>query len=168
MHFIWHQISFNKRQIYVKWSTLPLNTFFGVMFTNLYLLSILALITFVVLFFIVVQSLSHVQLFVTQWTAAWQASLYVTIFRSLLKFLSIELVILSNHLILCCPLLLLPSIFPSIRIFSIRSSLHQLAKVLELQLQQQSFQWLVRADFLKEKIRHVGDSQTWRSGDLLP
>ena len=94
------------------------------MFTNLYLLSILALITFVVLFVIVVQSLSHVQLFVTQWTAARQASLYVTIFRSLLKFLSIELVILSNHLILCCPLLLLPSIFPRIRVFSNESALH--------------------------------------------
>ena len=93
------------------------------MFTNLYLLSILALITFVVLFVIVVQSLSHVQLFVTQWTAAQQASLYVTIFRSLRKFMSIELVILSNHLILCCRLLLLPSIFPRIRVFSNESAL---------------------------------------------
>ena len=54
----------------------------------------------------------------TPWTAACQISLPLTIFRSLLKFMSIELVKLSNHLILYCPILLLPSIFPSIRIFS--------------------------------------------------
>ena len=65
-----------------------------------------------------VQSLSHVQLFVTPWTAAHQASLSITNTRSLLKLMSIELVMPSNHLILCCPLLLPPSIFPSIRIFS--------------------------------------------------
>ena len=64
-----------------------------------------------------VQSLSDVQLFVTPWTAAHQASLSFTISWSLLKVMSIELVMLSNHLILCCPLLLLPSIFPSIRVF---------------------------------------------------
>ena len=67
---------------------------------------------------LVVQSLSHVQLFVTSWTAACQASLSFTISWRLLKFMSIELVILSNHLILCHPLLLLLSIFPSIRVFS--------------------------------------------------
>ena len=61
---------------------------------------------------VVVQSLSRVQLF--SWTAACQASLSFTIFQSLLKFMSIEFVMLSNHLILCCLLLLLPSIFPSI------------------------------------------------------
>ena len=65
-----------------------------------------------------VQSLSRVQLFATPWTAAHQASLSFTISRSLLKLISIELVMPSNHLILCPPLLLLPSIFPSIRIFS--------------------------------------------------
>ena len=65
-----------------------------------------------------VQSLSHVQLFVTSWTAARQASLSITNSRSLPKLMSIELVMPSNHLILCCPLLLLPSIFPSIRVFS--------------------------------------------------
>ena len=65
-----------------------------------------------------VQLLSHVQLFATPWTAARQASLSVTNFRSLLKLMSIELVMPSNHLILCRPLLLLPSIFPSIRVFS--------------------------------------------------
>ena len=65
-----------------------------------------------------VQSLSHVPLFVTPWTAARQASLSITISQSLLKPMSIESVIPSNHLILCHPLLLLPSIFPSIRVFS--------------------------------------------------
>ena len=67
-----------------------------------------------------VQSLSRVRLFVTPWTAAHQASLSITI---LLKLMSIESVMPSNHLILCHPLLLLPSIFPSIRIFSNESVL---------------------------------------------
>ena len=66
-----------------------------------------------------VQSLSHVQLFVTTWTAACQASLSITNSRNLLKLMSIELVMPSNHLILCCALLLLPSILPSIRVFSV-------------------------------------------------
>ena len=70
-----------------------------------------------------VQSLSRGRLFVTPWTAACQASLSITNSQSLLKFMSIELVMPSNHLILCCPLLLLPSIFPSIRIFSSESVL---------------------------------------------
>ena len=70
-----------------------------------------------------VQSLSHVQLFVTLRTAVRQASLSITNSRSLLKLKSIELVMLSNHLILCCPLLLLPSIIPSIRVFSNESVL---------------------------------------------
>ena len=70
-----------------------------------------------------VQSLSHVQLFATPWTAAWQASLSITNCRSLPKPMSIELVMSSSHLILCCPLLLLPSIFPSIRVFSNESAL---------------------------------------------
>ena len=72
---------------------------------------------------VVVQSLSHVQLFVTPWTNARQASLSITNSHSLLKLMSIELVMPSNHLILCCPLLLLPSIFPSVRVFSNESSL---------------------------------------------
>ena len=71
-----------------------------------------------------VQSLSHVQLLVTPWTAARQASQSITNSRSLLKLMSIESVMSSNHLILCCPLLLLPSIFPSIRVFSNESVLH--------------------------------------------
>ena len=72
---------------------------------------------------VVVQSLSRVQLFVTSWTAACQASLSITNSRSLLKLMSIESVMPSNHLILCHPLLLLPSIFPSIRVFSNESVL---------------------------------------------
>ena len=71
-----------------------------------------------------VQSLSHVQLFATSWTAARQASLSITNSRSLPKFMSIDSVMPSNHLILCRPLLLLPSIFPSIRVFSNESALH--------------------------------------------
>ena len=72
-----------------------------------------------------VQSLSHVRLFVTPWTSACQASLFITNFRSLLKLTSIEsLMPPSNHLILCCPLLLPPLILPSIRVFSNKSVLH--------------------------------------------
>ena len=70
-----------------------------------------------------VQSLSRVRLFATPWTAARQASLSITNSQSLLKLTSIELVMPSNHLILCRPLLLLPSIFPSIRVFSNESVL---------------------------------------------
>ena len=65
-----------------------------------------------------VQLLSHVQLFATPWTAAHQASLSITNSQSLLKLMSTESVMPSNHLILCRPLLLLPSIFSSIRVFS--------------------------------------------------
>ena len=71
-----------------------------------------------------VQSLSCVQLFATPWTRAFQASLSSSISQSLLKFMSIELVMLSNHFILCCPFLLLPSVFPSIGVFSNESVLH--------------------------------------------
>ena len=70
-----------------------------------------------------VQSLSHVQLFATPWTAAHQASLSITNSWSLLKLMSIESVMPSNHLILCCPLHLPPSIFSSIRVFSNESAL---------------------------------------------
>ena len=71
-----------------------------------------------------VQSLSRVQLFATPWTAARQASLSISNSQSLLKLLSIESVMPSNHLILCHPLLLLPSIFPTIRVFFSESVLH--------------------------------------------
>ena len=73
---------------------------------------------------IVVQSPSHVQLFATPWTAAHQSSFSFTISQSLLKFMCIESVMPSNHLILCHPLLLLLSIFPSIRVFSNESTVH--------------------------------------------
>ena len=73
---------------------------------------------------IVVQSLTRVRLFVTPWTAAHQASLSFTISRNLLKLMSIESVIPSNYFFFCCPLLLLPSIFPSIRVFYNASALH--------------------------------------------
>ena len=70
------------------------------------------------------QLLSHVRLFVIPWTAIRQASMSITNFQSLLKLMSIDSVMPSNHLILCHPLLLLPSILPSIRVFSNESALH--------------------------------------------
>ena len=75
-------------------------------------------------FVVDVQSLSHVQLFATPWIATHQASLSITNSQSLSKLMSIKSVMPSNHLILCCPLLLLPSIFPSSRVFSNESALH--------------------------------------------
>ena len=74
--------------------------------------------------FVVVQLISCVHLFATPWTATCQASLSFTISQSLLKLRSIELVMPSNHLILCHPILLLPLRFPSIRVFSNESALH--------------------------------------------
>ena len=71
-----------------------------------------------------VHSLSHVRLFATPWITARQASLSITISQSLLKLMSIESVMPSSHLILCCPLLLLPPVPPSIRVFSNESALH--------------------------------------------
>ena len=85
-----------------------------------------------------IQLLSLVRLFVTPWNAACQASLSITNSRSLLKFMPIKLVMQSSHLILCHPLLLLPLLFPSTRVFSNESVLR--IKVLELQLQHHSFQ----------------------------
>ena len=73
---------------------------------------------------VVIQSISCVWLFETPWPAAHQTSLYFTISWSLLKLISIELVMPSNHLILCYPLQFLPSIFPSIRVFSSELALH--------------------------------------------
>ena len=70
-----------------------------------------------------VQLVTHVRLFPTPWTTAHQASLSITNSQSLPKLMSIESVMPSNHLILCCPFLLLPSIFPSIRVFSNESAL---------------------------------------------
>ena len=71
-----------------------------------------------------VQSLSCIQLFLTPWTAARQAYLSITNSQSLLKLMSIESVMPSNHCVLCCPLLLLPAVFPSTRVFSNESVLH--------------------------------------------
>ena len=71
-----------------------------------------------------VQSLSRVQRFAAPWTAACQASLSMTNSQSLLKLMPIKSVMPSNHLILCCPLLLLPSVFPRVRVFSSESVLH--------------------------------------------
>ena len=99
-----------------------------------------------------VQSLSRVQLFATPWTTPWQASLSITNSWSLLKLMPIEPVMPYNHLILCCPLLLLPSIFPSIRVFQWVSSSHQVAKVLEFQLHHQSFQWIFRTYLLEDGL----------------
>ena len=96
-----------------------------------------------------VWSLSHVQFAATPWIAVHRASLSITNPWSLLKLMSIELVMPSNHLILCHPLLLPPSIFPSIRVFSNESVVCiRWSKYLEFQLQHQSFQWIFRTDFL--------------------
>ena len=84
---------------------------------------------------VVVHLLSHVRLFVTSWTVAHHTSLSFIISQSLLKLMSIELVMPSNHFILCHPLLLLPSVFPSIKIFSNELAMNQVAEGLELQPQ---------------------------------
>ena len=99
-----------------------------------------------------VQSLSHVRLFATPWITAHQASLPITNSLSSLKLVSIESVMPSNHLIFCHLLLLLPSIFPSIRVFSKESALRIVVKVLEFQLQHQSFQWMPRTDLLQNGL----------------
>ena len=89
---------------------------------------------------VVVQSLSRFRLFATPWTAARQASLCITNSQSILKLMSIESVMPSNHLTLCLPLLLLPSVFSQHQgLFKWVSSLHQVVKVMQLQLQQQQF-----------------------------
>ena len=98
-----------------------------------------------------VQFLSHVQLFMTPWTAAHQASLSITNYQSLLKLISIESVMPSNHLILCRPLLP-PSIFFSIRVGNESVLRIRWPKVLEFQLQDYSFQWIFRNDFLYDRL----------------
>ena len=100
-----------------------------------------------------VQSLSRVHLFATPWTAAPQASLSITNSWSLPKLMSIESGMPSNHLILCCP----PSP-PALNLsqhqglFQWVGSSHQVAKVLKLLLQHQSFQWIFRVDFLQDLL----------------
>ena len=98
--------------------------------------------------------------------AARLASLSVTNSQSLLKLMSIKSVMPSNDLILCHPLLLLPSIFSSIRVFSKESSLHQVPKVLEFQLQHQSFQCIFRTDFLQDGL--VGSPCSPRDSQASP
>ena len=96
-----------------------------------------------------VQPHSRVRLFETPWTTACQASLSITNSWSPPKPMSIVSTMPSNHLILCHPLLLLPSIFPSIRVFSNESALRmRWPKYWEFQLQHQSFQWTPRTDLL--------------------
>ena len=95
-----------------------------------------------------VQSLSCVWLFATLWTAAGQASLSITNSQSLLKLMSIEPVMPSNHL-LCCSLLLLPLIFPSIIVFSNELALCiRRPKFWSFSFKYQSFQWIFRTDFI--------------------
>ena len=110
---------------------------------------LLGTLHFVKSYWLFVQSLSHVQFFVTPWTVAHQASLSFIISWNFLKFMSIEPVMPSNHLILCHPLS--P---PSLNLaqhqglFQWVGSSHQVAKILEFQLQYQLFQWIFRVDFL--------------------
>ena len=99
-------------------------------------------------YFSSVQSLSCVQLFVTPWTATHQASLSITNSWNLLKLMSIESVMPSNHLILSSPSPPAFSLSQHEGLFQWVSSSHQVAKVLEFQLQHQSFQWKSRTDFL--------------------
>ena len=99
-----------------------------------------------------VQLLSCVWLFATSWILAHQASLSITNSRSSLRLTSIKSVMPSSHLILCCPLLLLPPIPPSISLFQWVNSSHEVAKVLEFQLQHQSFQWTPRTDLLLDGL----------------
>ena len=93
-----------------------------------------------------IQSLSHLWLFATPWIAARQASLSITNSQSLLRFTFIESVMPSSHFILCHPPLLLPPIPPSMSLFQWVTSSHEVAKVLEFQLQHQSFQRTPRTD----------------------
>ena len=88
------------------------------------------------------------RLILTPWTAECQDPLSFTISQSLLRFMSIEWEMLSNHLLPFCPLLLLPSMLPSIRVFFFFQRVSSVAKVLKLQLQHQSFQWIFTVDYL--------------------
>ena len=106
---------------------------------------------FVVVVVVVIQSLSRVWIFETPWTATRQASLSFTISQSLLKLMSIESVMPSNHLILCCPLSPFALNLSQHKVlFQWVGSLHHMAEVLKLQLQHQSFQWIFRPDFFQD------------------
>ena len=97
---------------------------------------------------VVVQPLSHVWLFATPWTAARQASLSFTISQSLFKLMSVELVMLSTSSSSATSFSFAFNLSQHQGLFQWVSSFHQVAKVLELQLQHQSFQWIFRTDFL--------------------
>ena len=99
-----------------------------------------------------VQLFRHVRLFATPWTVARQASLSITNFWSLLKLMFIERVMPSNHFILCHPLLLLLSIFWASESFLMSQFCASVAKVLELQLQHQSFQWILYSGLISFRI----------------
>ena len=100
-----------------------------------------------------VQLLSRVQLFAMPWTATRQAFLFITNSQSLLKLMSSESVMPSNHLILCHPLLLPPSIFPSIRVFSDEMVLHiRWPKYWSFSFNNQSFRWTLRTDLLQDGL----------------
>ena len=98
--------------------------------------------------FVLVLSLSHVWLFVIPWTAAHQALLYSTVSWRLLKFRSIESVMLCNHLILCCPLLLLPSIFPASGSFPMSRLLLSGGESIGASASAWTCQWIFRTDFV--------------------
>ena len=110
-------------------------------------------------------SCCHVQLSATPWTAAHQASLSFTISWHLLKLMFIESMVPSNHLILCFPLLLLPSIFPA---SGLLDSLNQVVKALELYFQHQPFQWIFRVDFLSDWLVWSPCCPRDTEGDLRP
>ena len=142
-HF--HRVEIMCIYYFVLYLNLRCSVHFPMSFLKLFLMSkifycscILIWLT-ALLLFCSVQLLSCVRLFVTPWTPAHQASLSITNPWSLLKLRFIKSVMPSNHLILCHPLLFLPSILPCISLFQWVSSSHQVAKVLEFQLQHQSF-----------------------------
>ena len=116
-----------------------------------------------------VQSLSRVWLFATPQIAARQASLSITNSQSLPRLKSIKSVMPSSHLILCRPLLLLPPIPPSIRVFSNESTLwHEVAKVLEFQLLHHSFQRNPRADLQNGLVGSPGSPRDSQESSLTP
>ena len=103
----------------------------------------------IVLEIFVVQSLSHVQLFAAPWTAAFWAPLSTNISQSFLKFMTIELMMLSNNLILNLISVSALNLSQQQGLFQRATSLHQVSKVLELQLQHQSFRWIFRVDCIQ-------------------
>ena len=122
--FLWYFFSF-LISVLSSYLCAIINLFIRIMHSTKYVLyNSECSLQFIKVYYFSVQSLSHVQLFATPRTVAHQASLSITNARSLLKLMSIKSVMPSNHLILCHPLSLPPSIFPSIRVFSNKSVLH--------------------------------------------